>query len=145
MIQLTDATPADAGPLALILGQWIAATEWMPKLHTAEEDVGFLGRLIATRLVRVARDGSEAAGFLARQGGEVDALYIGGRHRRRGIGTALVQEAKAIGELTLWTFQANTHAIAFYRQLGFAEIARTDGRGNDERLPDLRLHWRAEP
>ena len=43
--------------------------------------------------------------------------------------------------LELWTFQANTRAIAFYRREGFVEAARTDGSGNDEKLPDLRLVW----
>lgn len=145
MIRLGDATPDDAPALARILGQWVAATDWMPKLHSADEDEGFLRHLIASRTVRVARTGGRPVGFLARQGGEVEALYIAPGERGRGIGSALVDEAKAQGHLGLWTFQANSRAIAFYRRHGFAEVTRTDGSRNEERLPDLRLEWRAAP
>lgn len=145
MIRLTDATPGDASALAAILREWIDATDWLPKIHTPDEDEGFLRHLIATRIVRVAREGGRPLGFLGRQGGEVDALYIASGQRGRGIGAALVDEAKAQGHLGLWTFQANSRAIAFYRRLGFTELERTDGTGNEERLPDLRLDWRAAP
>lgn len=145
MIRLSDATPEDAPALAAILREWIDATDWMPKVHGPDEDEGFLRHLIATRVVRVATLDGAPAGFLARQGGEVDALYVAARHRGRGIGAALIDEAKGEGALTLWTFQANTRAIAFYRRQGFTEGQRTDGSRNEERLPDLRLDWRAAP
>lgn len=146
MIWLDDARPEDAAVLARIMGDWIMSTDWMPKLHSAEEDQEFLSDLIATQTVRVARDGAGTAlGFLARRGGEVDALYIGSSSRGRGIGTALIEEAKAGGWLELWTFQANAGAIAFYLRQGFVEIERTDGSRNDEHLPDLSLRWEALP
>jgi ribosomal protein S18 acetylase RimI-like enzyme len=60
-----------------------------------------------------------------------------------GIGRALVDDVKAVEpEISLWTFQANTRAIAFYRREGFAEAERTEGQRNDERLPDIRMIWR---
>ncbi len=33
--------------------------------------------------------------------------------------------------LTLWAFQQNGAALRFYAREGFAEIARTDGAGNE--------------
>jgi ribosomal protein S18 acetylase RimI-like enzyme len=58
-------------------------------------------------------------------------------------GSARLDEVKATeAEITLWTFQANTAAIAFYLKQGFVEVERTDGSHNDERLPDVRMMWR---
>lgn len=141
---VSDAVPSDAADLGLILGDWIRETGWMPVLHSREDDRVFLGGLIETHLVRVVRHGETTLGFIARKGGEIDALYLGSAARGRGIGKALVDEVKATEPLaSLWTFQANTGAIAFYRREGFIEAERTDGRGNDERLPDIRMTWRS--
>ena len=50
-------------------------------------------------------------------------------------------EKSQIETLGLWTFQANLRAQAFYRQNGFVEDDRTDGDGNDEKLPDVHFTW----
>jgi ribosomal protein S18 acetylase RimI-like enzyme len=138
---MRDATTADLPRLARILGDWVAATDWMPKLHSRAQDLGFLGLLRQRGLLRVS--GDPALGFLARQGGKIDALYLAPAARRQGLGRALLAEAmRDEPVLTLWTFQANHPARAFYSALGFEEIARGDGSGNDEALPDIRLQWR---
>lgn len=136
-----DATSADLPALASILGDWVRETGWMPVLHSRAEDLGFLTHLHARGTLRCV--GDPPLGFLARQGGEIDALYLAPQARGRGLGCALLAEAMAAEpRLTLWTFQANTAARAFYARMGFTEIARTDGAGNDERLPDVQLEWR---
>ena len=138
---LRDATEADLPALALIMGDWVLETPWMPKLHSREEDLWFLGHLRERGILRVA--GEAPLEFLARQGGEVDALYLAPEVRGQGIGAALLNEAKAAEPvLRLWTFQANAGARAFYAREGFVEIEQTDGAGNDEGLPDVRLEWR---
>lgn len=140
-MNLRAATGADLPALARILGDWVREMPWMPKLHGRDEDLWFLGQLRERGVLRVA--GAEPAGFLARQGGEVDALYLALAARGQGIGSALLDEAKAAEPvLRLWTFQANSAARAFYARAGFVEIERTDGAGNEERLPDVRLEWR---
>jgi hypothetical protein len=45
------------------------------------------------------------------------------------------------GGLSLWAFVANHRAIAFYGRVGFVEVLRTDGSGNEERAPDVQMHW----
>jgi ribosomal protein S18 acetylase RimI-like enzyme len=141
--KITKATPADAAALARILGNWIRETGWMPVLHSREDEVAFLSGLIGGQTVRVARDEAGPLGFLARRHGDVDALYLAPTARGRGIGAALLDEVKATeAEITLWTFQDNTAAIAFYLKQGFVEVERTDGSHNDERLPDVRMIWR---
>ncbi len=143
---ITDATREDVGPMARILGDWARQTGWMPILHSREEDAGFLAGLLQTHTVRVAGDGSGVLGFLARDGGDIDALYLADTARDRGIGKALLQEVKAAEpEIALWTFQANVGAVAFYLREGFRVVEETNGSGNAERLPDLRLIWKKAP
>ena len=137
---ITDADGSDVGALAQILGDWVRETEWMPVLHTREDDEGFLAGLLQTHSVRVARGCKDRVGFLARQGGRVQALHVAQAARGMGIGKALLEEMTAVEpEVSLWTFQANTRAIAFYLREGFAEAERTGAQCNDERLPDIRM------
>ena len=137
---IRDADDADLDGLALILGQWCRDTPWLPKLHTAQEDRWFLGELFRLSTLRVV--GRPALGFLARQGADVDALYLAPEARRKGLGRALIHDAMAAEPvLRLWAFEANRKARAFYAVLGFVEVGRTEG-DNDEGLPDIRLEWR---
>lgn len=133
-----DALPGDVPALAAILDGWIAETGWMPKLHSAAETRAFLAGLIAEDRVLVADGGAGPVGFIALRGAEVLALYLAPGARGRGIGRALLDHDP--GPRSLWTFQANSGAIRFYLRAGFAEIERTDGQANEERLPDIRLH-----
>jgi len=139
---LRDAGEADAGAMARVLGDWCREVPWLPKLHTRDQDLWFAGHLIATQQVRLGFAGG-GMGFLARQGGEVSALYLAPAARGQGLGKALLDEAKALGLLRLWTFQANLGARAFYAREGFREVEMTEGAGNEERLPDVRLEWMA--
>ena len=139
---LRPARPSDAAALAAILSDWIDATPWMPRIHSRAEDRGFVARLIAEMTVTVAERDGRAAGFLARRDGFVHALYLAPAERRRGTGRRLLRAAQAdCAELVLWCFQANAPARAFYASEGFVAAEATDGAGNDEHLPDLRLVW----
>ena len=143
--RLDDAGPEDGTALGAILSDWIDETEWMPRLHTREEDRSFCLELIAAGLVRLLRGPHGIAGFYAREGEEIRALYLGAPWRGQGLGRRLLDDAKALspGRLWLWTFQANRGACRFYERAGFREAELTDGSGNDERLPDVRLVWEA--
>ncbi len=144
-MRLRPATPDDASALARILGDWVRETGWLPVLHTREEDLGFLTHLIATTDVIVAEDGP-MLGFLALDGKDVRALYLAPDARGRGVGRALLGRAKAGRDrLSLWAFEANPRAVAFYQREGFRVVERTDGSGNEEGLPDLRMVWETAP
>jgi chorismate mutase len=41
----------------------------------------------------------------------------------------------------LWVFESNVPARAFYARYGLVELERTDGAGNEERRPDVRMVW----
>lgn len=136
------ATPQDVSALAAILRGWILQTPWMPKLHTPAEDMAFLHHLIATQDVTVAHRTGDVVGFVARSGAEISALYLCPTARGQGLGTQLLDRAKAeTHRLDLWTFQANSGARRFYARNGFVETDLTDGARNEERLPDVRLIW----
>jgi GNAT superfamily N-acetyltransferase len=130
--------------MGTILSDWIEEMLWMPRLHSRAQDRAFCLHLVETMAVWAVQPDHQVLGFLAQEGAEVPALYLAPAARGRGLGKALLDEAKAANDgcLGLWTFQANTGAIRFYSREGFSEVARTDGSGNDEKLPDLRLEWR---
>jgi GNAT superfamily N-acetyltransferase len=116
---------------------------WLTGLHTPEEDRQFF----RTRLFRAcevwgAADGKELAGIIAFREGWIDQLYVLPTAQRRGIGTELLDVAKAkFARLQLWTFQRNAQARRFYEARGFVLVEETDGAGNEEREPDARYLW----
>jgi ribosomal protein S18 acetylase RimI-like enzyme len=126
-----------------ILSAFIDGTQWMPRIHTRAEDISFAGMMIDRGWVTVAEVGG-VVGFLARDAAEIHALYVAPGARGKGCGSALLNDAQARRcELSLWTFQANTRAQAFYACHGFAEVGRSNGARNDENLPDIRMIWHA--
>lgn len=142
---LRAANPLDAGAVGAILSGFIDETDWMPRLHSRAQDIGFAGYMIDRGWVQVALLEGRVAGFLAREAQEVHALYVARKVRRKGVGAALLAAAQAeVPALRLWTFQANLDAQAFYGAQGFREVRRTDGRRNDEGLPDIELAWDRE-
>lgn len=138
---IRPAAITDAPAMADVLSRWIDATHWMPRLHTAEQDFAFCQKLLETHEVWVA-DCNLGIGFLARQGDRIDALYLAPEIRRMGWGTALLDAVKQDRTaLTLWTFQANSGALAFYQANNFHISDLTDGQGNAEKLPDIFMTW----
>ena len=139
-----NAVPNQAREVAEILHGWNTETTWLPKLYSLDETVEFAQMMIGKGWVSVVQNG-QVTGFLARDGAVVHALYVAADASGRGIGTALLRDAQQQQhELELWTFQNNTMAQGFYQAHGFEEAERTDGAGNDEKLPDIRYVWRAK-
>lgn len=79
-----------------------------------------------------------------RDGSWIEHLYLEPAWVGRGLGDRFVALAKARGAegLQLWTFQCNEPARRFYERHGFVAEELTDGRGNEERTPDVRYRWR---
>lgn len=139
---LRPARSTDAGKLGAMIGAAVAAHTWKPQLHSGAEDIAHAANLIERGWVTVCEVGGEVAGFIARDGADVQSLFVGTAHQGCGIGTALLEHAKrSHPHLSLWTFEANTGAQRFYLRHGFSEAKRTDGAGNDEGLPDIRYEW----
>ena len=91
----------------------------------------------------VAEDEGRLLGFLGIEHSAnleapvLERLYVEPADQGRGVGTALLDQAKALRpELYLWVFQRNTGAIRFYERHGFRLVKLTDGAENMERGPD---------
>ncbi|WP_350281254.1 GNAT family N-acetyltransferase [Kribbella sp. HUAS MG21] len=119
-----------------------------PAIHTAEQVAAwFADVLLPDGQTWVALDDGRIVAVLTLDGDDLDQLYVVPDAAGHGIGSTLVDLAKDLrpGGLALWTFQSNTRAQAFYRRHGFAEVRRTDGSGNEEHAPDVRMVWGNHP
>lgn len=144
-LRVRAARSTDAGKAAAIMSEFVDETPWMPRIHTRAEDIDFIGSMIVRDWVTIALQDEQLVGFMAREDQDIQALYIARDAWRQGAGTALLRHAQNVSDkLSLWTFQANEGALAFYAAHGFREAERTDGSGNDEHLPDIRFEWQKE-
>jgi GNAT superfamily N-acetyltransferase len=117
--------------------------EYMPRLHTRDEDRGFLGRLLETTEVWVAEDSrGRVVGFVSLDGSLLGHIYAD--PRGGGVGSALLEKAKELrpAGFHLWVFQRNEGARRFYERHGLELTELTDGGANEEREPDARYEWR---
>ena len=146
---LRPADPAEADALAdLHTAARAAAVPAMPEsVHTSEETRAWMrGRVGSTHEVWVAdRDGSVVGyGALSAEGDAwLDDLYVDPALTGQGIGSTLLELVKSLrpSGFALWVFESNAGARRFYHRHGLLELERTDGSGNEEREPDLRMAW----
>jgi GNAT superfamily N-acetyltransferase len=143
-VEIDRATSTDADGIAATFGAARrTAMPWLPSLHTAAEDRRYFAGVIDECEVLVVRHEGQPVAFIALKDDMVEHLYARPEAQRAGIGSALLEAAKARspGGLRLWTFQRNQGARAFYAHHGFAELELTDGSANEEREPDVLLAW----
>ena len=146
VLSLRPAVVDDAEALA---GLFIAAREAalpdMPKaIHTTPEIRTWFGELFDTeRDVWVAEQGGVVVAYLILDPEWLDSLYVRPDLTGHGIGTVLVDLAKSLrpAGFALWVFESNARAKAFYERNGFFAAERTDGSGNEEKAPDIRMVW----
>ena len=119
------------------------AMPWLVGLHTPDEDRWFYRELVFPACRVWGRfDGGELCGIIAFRHGWIEQLYVRPAAHGRGIGTELLDVAKAANKrLELWTFQRNAPARRFYEARGFALVEETDGIRNEEKEPDVRYVW----
>jgi len=88
---------------------------------------------------------ADIVGLLVLDGAWLDQLYVDPAWTGRGLGSTLLEFAKAARPdgLDLWTFQANERARRFYERHGFVSVSETHG-DNEEGAPDVRYHWPAD-
>ena len=121
-----------------------AAVPMMPaSLHSAEEVAGHHAARLRLGGTWVAERDGAVVGFLDLEQGWLHSLYVRPADAGRGVGAAMLDLAKALTPkgFALWVFESNEPARRFYRRHGLVELEHTDGSGNEEGCPDLRMAW----
>lgn len=144
---LRPAEPEDATPLAdLYSGARVAAVPMMPPaMHTnAEDRAWFAAQLVAPgREAWVAETDGETVGYALLHDDWLDHLFVRPDVLGQGVGSALLDLVKSLrpGGFCLWVFESNQGARRFYLRHGLVQLERTDGSGNEESAPDLKMAW----
>lgn len=150
-VLLRPATPEDLPALAEVhLRARAAAYPAMPRgVRPAEQVRSWVGSWdLSIREVWLAQTpGSDTAGYAMLHHDWLDDLYVDPHAQGRGVGTALLEVAKARrpGGFSLWVFESNEPARRFYAGRGLVELEHTDGSANEEAAPDLRMAWPGTP
>jgi GNAT superfamily N-acetyltransferase len=141
---LRRATAADADAIAELYERSYATLDYLPKLHTLAEHRAFMAKHVEEDDVWVWEEPGGILGFMVLRPTELFLLYLDPTATGRGIGTRLLEHAKARRPdgFTLWTFQRNVGARRFYERHGLRAIEFGDGSGNEEGVPDVRYEWR---
>ena len=110
--------------------------------HPIEEQIAYFEREVRPKnRVQVAWEGELIVGFIAANSESVTQLHVRVGNHRRGIGSKLLNRAKAesAGSLWLFTFARNWRACAFYESQGFRAVQR--GFEPMWQLKDVKYAW----
>ncbi len=146
-LTLRQAEPSEAGAVADLYGAArAAAVPQMPAAtHTGAEDRAWFAEQMAGRNheVWVAERDGELLGFAMMTRVWLGHLFVRPDVTGEGVGAALLDLVKSLRPegFSLWVFETNVGARRFYRRHGLVELERTDGSGNEERSPDIRMAW----
>jgi GNAT superfamily N-acetyltransferase len=107
----------------------------------AEQRQYFLAEVRPRNAVRLALLDAALVGFVAASRESVAQLYVRVGFQRTGIGSRLLEWAKAqsAGSLWLFTFARNLGACSFYERSGFVAVAR--GFEPIWQLDDVKYQW----
>jgi GNAT superfamily N-acetyltransferase len=140
---LRRATPADVEGIVDVFELSFATLDFVPKIHTHEENLAFLAGVLDRQDVWVAERDGRIAGFLALDGDLGTFFYVDPEAQGEGIGAALFERAQQERPqgFGFWAFQDNVKARRFYEKRGCIPVEFTDGSGNEEKTPDVRYRW----
>jgi GNAT superfamily N-acetyltransferase/chorismate mutase len=144
----TDVTlrPATADDVAEVVRVQMAsrtAAAMPPGIHPEHEVLAWLTERHRSDEMWVAEADGTVAAYARMTPTWLDDLYVVPDRAGQGIGSALLDLVKAQrpAGFCLWVFEMNTPARGFYARHGLVELERTDGRGNEEKQPDIRMAW----
>jgi ribosomal protein S18 acetylase RimI-like enzyme len=141
------ARPADAASVATVLVESRRVhLPYAPLAHADDEVRAWVADvLLPGGRVVVCEQSGAVVGVLATSVVDglhwIDQLYLMPGRTGAGLGSMLLAHAHAcLGRpIRLYTFQQNVGARRFYERHGYAAVAFTDGRDNEERCPDVLL------
>jgi chorismate mutase/GNAT superfamily N-acetyltransferase len=114
-----------------------------PSVHPDSDAPPHFRSLMEHAETWVAEVDGRVVGFALVDGAWLDHLYVLPEHAGQGIGANLLDLVKTLRPdgFALWVFESNEPARRFYRRWGLVELERTDGSGNEEKTPDIRMAW----
>jgi ribosomal protein S18 acetylase RimI-like enzyme len=121
------------------------AQPWLEErlVDTPEDDLAFFRDVVMRRShVWLAATDEAVIALLALGEGEIDQLHVDPDRQGRGVGTGLLDHAKALSPrgLTLFTHQRNARARRFYEARGFRAVA-FGVSPPPESEPDVQYAW----
>jgi GNAT superfamily N-acetyltransferase len=136
------ATSDDVAEIVAIFEPSFALLDFLPSLHTHEENLAFFDRCL--------REGEAyllGRGFAILRGDWLTHLYVHPDAIGTGIGHSLFEHVTTLrpAGFQFWVFQQNERARRFYEAHGAVAVELTDGAANEERTPDVRYEWRPGP
>lgn len=135
--------------LDLLIRLWREAFEFgvgVTDPHPLDEQRDyFVSQLLPAHRVTVALAATEPVGFVVASSESVAQLHVKVGLHRQGIGSRLLDLAKARSDGSLWlyAFARNLRACRFYEKHGFVAIAR--GFEPTWQLEDVKYRWPAGP
>lgn len=137
------ATDEDATAVADVHLASRKAAPMPPSVHPDEDAYPWLAARVREDEVWVAEADARVVGYVRLTATWLDDLYVLPDHAGQGVGSALLDLAKARRPegFCLWVFEDNRPARRFYGRHGLVELERTDGSANEEGAPDLRMAW----
>ena len=117
---------------------------YLPDLHGEDETREWIETtMLPSHEVWLAEDRRGVVGFVALHDDLLAHLYVAPDAQNRGIGSALLEHAKALrpNGLRLYVFQPNVGARRFYGRHGFRVLELGDGSSNEENVPDALYGW----
>ena len=139
------AEPEESDTLAALYGRSRAAAAMPPAVHSAAEDRGWFAGILRNgqhEAWLAERDGVPL-GYALVRAAWLDQLFVNPDAQGAGVGGLLLDTVKGLRPdgFCLWVFESNAPARAFYAHRGLVELERTDGSGNEEKSPDVRMAW----
>ncbi len=140
---LRPATEADAPAVAEVHLASRRAATMPPPVHDDDDVRRWLAGHLREDEVWVAEEDGRVVGYARLTDTWLDDLYVLPALTGRGVGSALLEIAKARRPdgFCLWVFEVNEPARRFYVRHGLVALERTDGSANEEQAPDLRMAW----
>ena len=142
-VALRPATDQDAEGVVQVHLRSRAAAAMPPGIHTDDEVRSWLTGRLQEDEVWIAESDGRTAAYARFTDTWLDDLYVDPAYAGQGLGSALLDLVKVLRPegFGLWVFEMNMPARAFYARRGLVEVERTDGSGNEEKEPDIRMEW----
>lgn len=116
---------SDALACAKIIREWGDKTPWMAALDDLKPMAASWKDMLASDTSWVAERDGQVVGFCVREDDNITGLYVASDAQSCGVGKALLDLAKQDRDwITVWVYEKNLRARAFYAREGLVDIGR---------------------